>query len=278
VRKLRKIGQELLDGLPELAKIVIGDRPENSNFKQNPDDPEEHDPRWHQFGIITHTKKFSEFYQTKAQECLRQVGVDKNISKQLSRQIDGITKTELLQISIPLHDIGKFARDFKEEKGKGKPNYKGHWEKSERLIVENEQIRSFLRKTYGLTNSQVLYIARCAGLHYELGKVRETAERSHSGYTIAFVESEECKEACIEIARKFPDFKEEIGILFLCDSLAKTDVEIEVETDQDIENQTEQIKQVIEERRLNPKLIAAAKERPVNIAIAKRYLELVNKE
>lgn len=276
--KRREIDQKLLDSLLEIAKIIIEDRPENDNFKQNPDDPGEHDLSWHQFGIITHTRKFCEFHQTKSQEYFRQWGIDKEVNRNLTKQIAKKVKAELLEISIPLHDLGKFARGFKEKSGKLVPDYNRHWEKSEKLIMENEQIRNLLQETCGLTSSQVIFIARCAGLHYELGKVRDQAETSDSRYTIAFAESRECRQACDEIAHKFPEFKEEIGIMFLGDSLAKTDIAIDAKTDQDIENQTEQIKQIIQQQGLNDKLVAAVKERPVSIAVAKTYLKLINEK
>lgn len=272
-RPIEKIPQKLLNELSGIAKIIIENRPENDNFKLNPDDPIEHDLNWHQFGIITHTKKSYEFYQTLVQEYLKQWGISNCINEKLSEQIDGKTKAQLLQISIVLHDLGKFARGFKEEEGRLKPGYKGHEAKSEKLIMENEQIRNSLQKTYGLTDSQIIYIARCTALHYELGKMRDEAKKSDLGYTIAFTESEKCRGICGEIASECSEFKEEIGILFLCDFLAKTDVTIYAKTDQEIEEQTLQIEKIIQERGLHPKLIAAIKQRPVNIANAKRYLE-----
>ena len=276
-QSLERSGQELLENLPELARIVIEDRPENDNFKQNPDDPEEHDPKWHQFGIITHTRKFSEFYQTKAREYFRELGTEKYIDEQLSKQIDGKTKEELLRISIPLHDVGKFARGFKDKKGKLMPDYNGHWEKSEKLIMENEQIRNLLQETYGLADSQVAYIAKCAGLHYELGKVRDEVQETGRRYTIAFLGSERCKEACSRIVGKFPEFRQEIGLMFLGDSLAKTDIPVDAKTDQDIEDRTHEIERIIQERGLKAQLKAAVKERPVNITLAEMYLKLANK-
>lgn len=101
------------------------------------------------------------------------------------------------------------------------PDYKGHEGKSKALIQENGDVQNLLQKECGLSNSQISYIADCVGFHYELGKIRNKAKETYLGYFIAFAKSEQCKEACDEIASKFPEYKEEIGILFLCDSLAK---------------------------------------------------------
>lgn len=277
MKEPRRTDQELLDNLLVLAKIIIEARPENDNFKENPDDPKEHDPCWHQFGIITHTRKFYEFHQTKTQKYLRQWNIDQPVKRNLSKQIARRTKSELLEISVPLHDLGKLRRGFKQKHGKLTPDYHGHWGKSKKLIMENGQIRNMLRETYELTDSQVAYIAECADLHYELGKVRDKAEGTGRRYTIAFVQSEECKKACASIAEKFPEFKQEIGIMFLGDSLAKTDIEIYAKTDKDIEDLTDEIEQILQKRGLKAQLKAAVKERPVNIALAETYLKLVNK-
>ncbi len=272
---LTDIDLRLLDELPRLAVGLIEERPENAHFKENPDDPVEHDAVWHQFGIITHTRKFAEFYRTEAQEYFQKWGLSETVASKLSGQIDGKTKEELLRTSIPLHDLGKFARGFKDKDGKLEPDYKGHEAKSESIIRENPEIRGLLQQTYGLTDGQVDYIARCAGLHYELGKMRDAAKKSELGFTIAFAQSEGCRQACQEIASGFPEFQTEIGILFLCDNLAKTDVRIDAETDEEIESQSPQIEQALQSRGLNPKLIGGVKQRPVNIAIAKEYLGLV---
>ena len=66
--KSNELEDELLSDLETLVPQYIEKRPENENFMKNPDDPAEHEPNWHQFGIITHTRKFSEFYRTEAKE------------------------------------------------------------------------------------------------------------------------------------------------------------------------------------------------------------------
>jgi hypothetical protein len=59
--------------------------------------------------------------------------------------------------------------------------------------------------------------------------------------------------------------------------LAKTDIVIEAKTDQEIENNTQQIKQTMQDRGLDPKLIRAIKQAPINIAVAKKYFESIYK-
>lgn len=266
-----EIIETLSKELPELAKANIEQREGNENFLKNPDDYLEHEPNWHQFGIVTHTEKFSEFYGTEAKGYFERWGVADKLNKKLSEKIGDRTKAELLEISMPLHDIGKFARGFKEKDGKIKPDYKGHEAKSEKIILEGNAQGEL--EGLGLSEEQVEYIGRCAGLHYELGKVRDEAKKTDLGYTIAFTESEQFKEFCDQIASDYPDFKEEIGILFLCDSLAKTDVVIDAETDQEVDEKAKAAEEEVKERNLNPKLIAAIKQRSVNIAVVKEYFE-----
>lgn len=274
-----EIIKSLLIQLPKLANTLIDDRPENNNFRKNPDDPKEHNTTWHQFGIITHTKQFIRFFQNEAQKYFQEWNINEKIEQKLHEKINGKTKKELLEISIVFHDLGKFIRDFKEKNGEKKPNYKGHEQKSKKLITNNKKINDLL-KSYDLTDKQINYIANCAGLHYELGKIRNKAKKTKLGYTIAFTKSKQFKESCEEIAKQFPDFKVEIGILFLCDNLAKTDTDmiIKAKTDAEIEKQTPQIEKMIQARQLNPNLIKAIKQIPINVEIARIYLENIFKK
>jgi hypothetical protein len=265
------ITERLQDDLAAIAVGLMADVAENENFRRNPDSFIEHEPKWHQFGIITHTRKFLDHYQTDAGEYFEKWGISSQIERYLTERMDDKSKAELLPIGILLHDIGKFARGFKDKDGKVKPNYDGHEAKSEQAILREGNIRYRLQRN-NLTDDEIKYIARCAGLHFELGKMRAKAKQSDWGYTIAFIESEHCQQVCTEIAQKFPEFKTEIGLLFLCDSMAKTDVVIDAETDLEIVEQTPYAEQVLLAQRLNPALIAAVKQGPVNIAVARKYL------
>lgn len=269
------ICQRLLTMLPDIARMIIVNRPENENFKQNPDDPNEHVANWHQFGIITHTSFFLKSFESEAQEHFKSWNINRRIEAKLQERIDGVTKLELLKISIIFHDIGKFARNFEESNGIIEHNFYGHEALSEKLINENDFVHSLLKDTFSITEAQIKYIARCAGLHFELGKARNSARASSQGYSISFANSAQCKESCNEIATNFPEFKEEIGILFLCDNLAKTNIRIDVDNDDDILNKTQYIENILLERKLNPHLISAIKQLPVSIAIARKYLDSI---
>jgi hypothetical protein len=265
----------LLNLLPTIAKHIIIDRAENNNFLKNPDDPKEHVLNWHQFGIITHTQQVLKAFKIEAPKLFAKWKVDSKINCKINGIIEGKSKSELIEIGIILHDIGKFARNFKNENGKLEHNFYGHEATSEQLIKQDEFVFKLLYEDLGYTNSQVEYIGRIAGLHFELGKSRDAARKASHGYSIEFSKSDECTKSCLDISANFIEFKEEIGILFLCDSLGKTDIRINSETDDEIALQDPFIKQILEERKLNPSLIAAIKQLPVNIAIVKRYLEIL---
>lgn len=266
---------DLLAILPHIAKFIIAPRIENENFKKNPDDPNEHAVNWHQFGIITHTSFVLKAFQKETQELLRKWNIYDKINVKFKELIDSKTKLELLQISIVLHDLGKFDRNFEEIGGKFEHNFYGHEALSEKLIKENYYINNLLRQKFKLATSQIDYIARCAGLHFELGKSRNAAKKTTTGYSIAFSSSIECKNSCQEIASMFPEFKYEIGILFLCDNLAKTDIRIDVNTDEEIKNKSSEIEHNLKKRNLNPNLIAAIKQLPVSIEVARKYLDIL---
>ncbi|MCS4432854.1 hypothetical protein [Aquiflexum gelatinilyticum] len=273
---INSISNKLLDMLVDIARQIIETRPENENFLINPDDPIEHVSNWHQFGIITHTKVVLDAYIATISEYFINWQVEDKIKSKLEVKIDNIAKHDLIKIGIILHDIGKFARKFKNEGGKLEHNFYGHEEISETLIVsEDSFIHKLLKNSFGLTIPQIAYIGRIAGLHFELGKSRDAARRASHGYSISFSESKECEKVFLDIASNFHDFKEEIGILFLCDSLGKTDIRIRAEKDEEIDLHIAFISQALEERKINPLLINAIKQLPVNIAITKKYLQTI---
>lgn len=265
----------LINMLHDIARHIIVDSPENKNFLLNPDDTKEHVINWHQFGIITHTRHVLQAFQIDTPKLISSWEIENKIMKKLMGKIDGKLKLELIEIGIVLHDIGKFARNFKEENGKLEHNFHGHEAMSEHLIREDKFIYKLLNSDLGYTTSQIEYIGRIAGLHFELGKSRDAAKKASHGYSIAFSKSNDCIKSCVDIASNYPEFKEEIGILFLCDSLGKTDIRINAETDEEIDLQEIFINQVLEERKLNSALISAIKQLPVNIAIVKKYFEIL---
>ncbi|MCX7616264.1 MAG: hypothetical protein N2Z68_02640 [Patescibacteria group bacterium] len=279
-RETKDIIASLWEKLPTIAKDLIQKSQDlsdehNKNFFGNPDDLLEHNPKWHQWGVITHTKMFEKFYREEVPQYLEQWGMSDRAQQQMSEQIDGISKDQLLNIAILLHDLGKFTeRKLKrEEDGSLSASFKKHEAASGR-IIRTPEFSGMLKQEYGLTDAQIEYIACCAELHYELGIVRNEAKKSDLGYTLAFTRSDEFQNRVRQIMAQYPDFQLEIGILFLADSLAKTDIRIEGDTDEQIESQGVSVQEVLKERGLNPKLIKAVKQLPVNIAIAEAYLRI----
>ena len=63
--------------LEENASKYIKDIPENQSFIAHPNDPAEHKPKWHQFGIITHTRRFAYHYDNTMQQYLSEWGLDR---------------------------------------------------------------------------------------------------------------------------------------------------------------------------------------------------------
>lgn len=271
----KEIYEKIIDQFKSLVVSLIENKPENSGFKESPDDPNEHAPDWHQFGIITHTLKAVEIYQSEVNSYFTQWGIEEKISSSLREKIDGRSKGDLLLIGLLLHDLGKFARGFKDKDGTVQPGFLGHEKKSEEFVLKNLQLRKLFEECK-LTADQIFYIARCAGVHFNLGKVKNEAKRNGMGYTIEFSGSEDCKKICMEIANRNPDFLIEIGVLFLCDCLAKTDFRINAQTDSEIEQQTEKIEQSIKDQDLNPQLINAIKQMPVNLAVTRKYFEVID--
>lgn len=285
--------QKLLNSLPGFAKEIVNSRYVSDpryreGFADNLDSTEYHDKEWHRWGIITHTKKVLEMYHNKAKELLTDWKTE--IEAHFDEKVDGITKEDLFVLAILLHDIGKFAKEWKN----GKYSMKNHAEISRELILDKEgSIYRYLKETLGLTPDQIKYIATVAGIHYELGEVRSQAGEGVLGYSLAFVRSDAFKKGVDAVKDrikkyniKFETYKVEIGVFFLVDSLGKTDIllgkiiaeKIFEKDDAAIESLTSEAENEIGKRNLSADLIKAVKQIPVNIAIAKRYFQLVFNE
>ncbi len=133
------------DFIEKYAPIFIKDIPENQSFIKNPDDPNEHKPEWHQFGIITHSHLFAYHYERTLPRYLKMWGLENVINTYLNNRIDGISKNELLHISIPFHDLGKFAGRFFKIKNRQSSAYFDYHEKlSEELVRNNPFVQHFL--------------------------------------------------------------------------------------------------------------------------------------
>jgi len=230
--------------LPALSRSVIEryldkNEPENQAFLRCPDDRMQHQTQWHQWGIITHTRVFLRVFDRDVPLYLRAWGVWDAVDRVLSCRVDGLTRWQLLRISILLHDIGKFGTRTQGARGF---HFAGHESLSGQLIREEMQLDQF-----GLTGSQIAYVARTAEDHFLLGLLRKRA-RQQGAFSIEYTESQQFTEDVKRIKAEHADDFVEVGVLFLGDSLAKAEP--------------------------NRGPDRAVSQNEINVAVAHRYLEL----
>ncbi|MFN8515547.1 MAG: hypothetical protein U0841_23780 [Chloroflexia bacterium] len=170
--------------LPALARELIP-RSETASpsFLANPDDPAEHKPEWHQFGIITHTRELVAALDTEVPAALREIdpAIAARVDSYLAESIDGLTRRELGQIAGYWHDIGKFSSRTLGRRGDWR--FRGHAHESARLLTgERDDYADGIGVRYALTRAQIAYVARLADLHYapmELNLALKRAEGPH---------------------------------------------------------------------------------------------------
>lgn len=246
--RVSEFGQLLREidlALPSIARHVIRThldltRPENQAFLEVPDRREHHQAQWHTWGIITHTRVFLRLYQSEVPALLEEWGLRDAVDAALAREIDGVTRADLLKLTILLHDLGKFgARTI----GKTAFHFGGHERLSGTIIRRDLPV---LREQ--LTPGQLEYVAVTAEDHFVLGLVRKHA-REAGEFTASYPASETFRQVAARIRTEHPVDALEIGVLFLGDSLAKVDPR-------------------------NPPERARS-QGPLNVAIARRYLEEV---
>lgn len=276
----------LFSRLPEfassmMAKHVDASNPRNTAYIDNPDSPAEHSPNWHQWGVITHTKMFGLAHDKDVNRLLQKWGLKRQVDQHLSQEIDGQPKRDLLRAAVALHDLGKFThRTFEDESdGTYKATFTDHEAKSGELIREPGFVDG-LKRDYNLTDNQIEYIAKAAELHFQLGILRSKAKQL-GNYNMEFPRSPEFPALAREQMQQHPDMALEMGLLFMGDSMAKTNIRISANSDEEIEDQHGDIEQMIAQRlaalpdthKFNPKLIRAVKQLPVNLEVGRRYLE-----
>ena len=276
--RTEKIIRELWTELPTIARGLIAEAWRHAEkryraFLESPDSAREHEPKWHQWGIITHTQMFQQHYERQVPRYLKRWGVSELVARKLARRIDGVSKSDLLRISIPLHDLGKFFvrlwrldADTPSDVLKFKVKFSEH-DKASGRIVRRPAFRRMLEARFGLTERQVEYIAKCTERHYEFGKMRDRAKESRLGFTLRFARSPSMLKECRRLLRENRGFQLEIALLFLADSLAKVAASPVIRTKRQIERELRRM-------RPNRTLPDALMQAPVHIAACERYLKL----
>lgn len=262
--------------LMTLAPTLMANVPENANFSQNPDSVEEHHVDWHQYGIITHTKKVREAYNNELMPRLQSWGLGEKVAAHLSQRTpSGWSRGELLEVSIPVHDLGKFSRSHYWKDGKAYPDYVGHEALSEKIVLTQNTVKEILASG-GLTQADIAHVAALAGLHFELGKVRDVA-RSQGGYNLAFAKSVSAREIFDELQARHPTYAPEIGLWYIVDSMGKISLRCDADTDEALAASRPQREAEIALSGLRPTLVNALMQFPVNLHVAREYLKAVLK-
>lgn len=262
--------------LEDMAKDIIRQNldlsiKENRDFLNNPDDVNHQKPEWHQFGIITHTKMVKKAFREEVPFYLKKWGIKDMAERYLDEEIDGIKKKDLFIMAIILHDTGKFkVRTMNKKKGLIKYSFKPHEKASGEII---RTLKNTLMKDFFLTEPQIEYIARCAELHFELGLLRYKGKDSKTGFNREFIKSEVFKNTVLEFISKNPDFKWEIGLFFLSDTLGKMDIKINDENNID---EIERAKREIEEKKAYTGIINGILQLPVNLTAAEEYFRILS--
>lgn len=280
MRDLSELRKRLYNELPELASELIRSPryrnpsdPFREAYANAPDDPEMHAPRWHQWGVITHTRQVGRQFEEVLPEKLAQwFGAAAAGSRMglLEETIEDLSKWELLLTAVPTHDWGKFTLRSTGRHSAGRPKFSfgGHEYESGELVKERAATFE------GVSALQLQYLSRCAALHFELGKVRDRA-RSQGGYNLAWVRGEGFLEAVDRVLRRHPGFEREIGLFYLADNWGKTDLmdSTEFSSDEALARLRPEVERQIKERGLERRLIDCALQLPVTTAVGRRYLE-----
>lgn len=247
---------------------------ENREFLENPDRMEQQNPWWHQWGIITHTRMAVRAFQEEVPPYLKKWGISEKIAEFMDEDIDGIKKRVLFIIAIYLHDLGKFKVRKINFNSSGELYYSfPEHEKASGDIIREKYFTEKLKNQFGLTQSQIDYIARSAELHYELGILRDQSKKTDLGYTEDFIKSPLFKKEVKKIITGASDFKWETGLFFLADTLGKTDLRLKNDKDS---SEINRVIEEIEKRNLDRNILKNVLQLPVGIKVSEEYFKLIS--
>lgn len=268
----------LWDRLPGIARGLVEsarypEHPKNARFLADPDDPAEHETRWHQWGVITHTRMFERHYNETVPSLLSRWNVRAAVERSLGREVEGAPRSGLLRLSIPLHDLGKFAvRQVRlARNGRTAVSFKHHEEESGRIV--RRDLGPLLKGELGLSGAQFEYVAECAARHYELARVRD-ALKGAGTYDLAHVRTPRFGRLCLDLAEANAGYELEIGLLWLADSLAKVGAHFEAETDRELAARAPEIRAAAAALDPSRDLFEPVRQTAVNTAVAEVYLKL----
>ncbi|MEK6935689.1 MAG: hypothetical protein AABW67_02795 [Nanoarchaeota archaeon] len=259
--EIKKASILLDEILPDLIR-EIATNSKVVQFQENPDFLEERLVKWHQFGLLTHTRNVKRAFYEEAPKLINSWGLENKLKERLNQKVSESTKYELFDISITLHDLGKIICYYNSSKNRC------HEEESANLIKYFEKRLINL----GLSPNSITKITRYIKTHDVVGKeIRDNLTETGKFSFSRLLESS-TKHLCQKIAKKYSDVDLEIGFYFLCDSLGKTDLRINAKEDLDILSSKESVIKIIKQRNLNQKIIYAANQLPLNVKLAEVYL------
>jgi hypothetical protein len=261
----KKLIPEILETkLPDIIKQVA----KENNIPQYISDCDFFDARlkkWHQFGILSHSKKVRESFIQEVPNLLRKWEIYQDVSDYFSKKIEDLEKKLLFESSIPLHDLGKIIVYGSSKENRDHENYS-------KYLLHSYNIEKELTNL-GLSENQIGYIGRCIETHGILGKKARDIIKEKNSLNLEFISSQDVANLCRNLSKEYEDVKIEIGIFYLCDSLGKTDIRINAENDLDILDQDKKILNILEERNLPLDLINAAMQLPINVRLVEVYLK-----
>lgn len=226
----------------------------------------QHKFNWHQWGIVTHSRKCMDMYDNEIDQYLKRWKVKDIIDKYLSEEIDSIKKSKLIYLGILLHDLGKFKKKYIiESNSKVKWSFNQHELYSQQIILE--EIYPLLHGYYQLSKKQIEYISICARYH---GLIRQIIKKSGLNYSNDFIQSAKFQTLLKIELTELEQYKIEIGLLFLTDSCGKTGI--------DYNKNDQEILEDLKQQNLTLKLTKAVQQKKESINVAERYFNIILKE
>lgn len=254
-KKYGEISDILAGQLPKIIKKIA----KNNNvveYSENPDFFDERLRKWHQYGLLTHTLKTREAFESLESK----LGCElyKAVDKKLQEEVADVKKRTLLDISIILHDLGKITCLYQRAENR-------EHELASAALLDTEFLKNKLI-AMGLEKEHIKYVRRCIEAHGAVGK--KIRDKLKEKLKLEYENCERIREMCRNLAKEYSDVGLEIGLFFVCDSLGKLNMGGNKKSEKEII-------ETLRKRGLPEDLMFGIMQQPANLELGQIYLKEV---
>ncbi len=236
-------------------------------YQKNQDYAEERLHQWHQYGLLTHTRLVRKIFREDIKDLFQQWKVYDKVEKALSKSVGDYKKKDLFEVAILPHDLGKITVV-------GDTRVTRNHEMLSLQLTKSSVIHNIFQEQ-GLSVEEVKYIEDIVRTNGVVSEEIRNILRDEDNLNFSFINSNRVDRYLEKVIKKYKKLSLEAGVFFVCDTLAKTSIHLDVKKDEELRAKEEEVERTISEQRLKPQLKKGIMQFPLSMRIGELYLSAV---